>query len=104
MQDCEDTIEKAREDAEAQGFDFESFTLSMNAYGAAPGGNQGGIVKLIIGNGKPLGPGMAVVWGAGLGFSGLLVVELMGERVMAMLREDHLFDADRAMARRGRDD
>lgn len=40
----------------------------------------------LIGNGKPLGPGMAVVWGAGLGFSGLLVVELMGERVMAMLK------------------
>lgn len=40
----------------------------------------------LIGNQKPLGPGMAVVWGAGLGFSGLLVVELMGERVMAMLR------------------
>lgn len=40
----------------------------------------------VIGSGKPLGPGMAVVWGAGLGFSGLLVVELMGERTMAMLR------------------
>jgi hypothetical protein len=40
----------------------------------------------VIGKGVPLGPGMAVVWGAGLGFSGLLVVELMGERVMAMLR------------------
>ncbi len=40
----------------------------------------------LIGNGKPMGPGMAVVWGAGLGFSGLLVVELMGDRVMAMLR------------------
>lgn len=40
----------------------------------------------LIGDGEPLGPGMAVVWGAGLGFSGLLVVELMGEKVMAMLR------------------
>lgn len=40
----------------------------------------------LIGNGQPLGPGMAVVWGAGLGFSGLLVVELMGDRVMALLR------------------
>lgn len=40
----------------------------------------------LIGNGRPIGPGMAVVWGAGLGFSGLLVVELMGDRVMAMLR------------------
>ena len=40
----------------------------------------------LIGDEKPLGPGMAVVWGAGLGFSGLLVVELMGERTMSMLR------------------
>lgn len=40
----------------------------------------------LIGNEKPLGPGMAVVWGAGLGFSGLLVVELMGDKVMAILR------------------
>lgn len=40
----------------------------------------------VIGNGEPLGPGMAVVWGTGLGFSGLLVVELLGDRVMAMLR------------------
>lgn len=40
----------------------------------------------LIGSGKPIGPGMAVVWGAGLGFSGLLVVELMGDRVLAMLR------------------
>ncbi|MEJ7831354.1 MAG: hypothetical protein WKF79_00430 [Nocardioides sp.] len=40
----------------------------------------------LIGTGKPLGPGMAVVWGAGLGFSGLFAVELMGERVRAMLR------------------
>lgn len=40
----------------------------------------------VVGGGKPLGPGMAVVWGAGLGFSGLLAVEMMGERFMAMLR------------------
>jgi hypothetical protein len=40
----------------------------------------------LIGAGEPLGPGMAVVWGAGLGFSGLLVVEIMGERVRSMLR------------------
>ena len=40
----------------------------------------------LIGNGELLGPGMAVVWGAGLGFSGLLVVELMGERAMSLLR------------------
>lgn len=39
----------------------------------------------LIGDGEPMGVGMAVVWGAGLGFSGLLVVELMGQRVMAML-------------------
>lgn len=40
----------------------------------------------VIGNGHPLGVGMAVVWGAGLGFSGLFAVELMGERVRALLR------------------
>jgi hypothetical protein len=40
----------------------------------------------LIGTGKPLGVGMAVVWGAGLGFSGLFAVEVMGERVRAMLR------------------
>ena len=40
----------------------------------------------LIGTGEPLGPGMAVCWGAGLGFSGLLVVEMMGERVRLMLR------------------
>ncbi len=40
----------------------------------------------IIGSGRPLGTGMAVVWGAGLGFSGLLVVEILGERVRSMLR------------------
>ena len=33
-----------------------------------------------------LGVGMAVVWGAGLGFSGLFAVEIMGDRVKAMLR------------------
>jgi hypothetical protein len=40
----------------------------------------------LVGSGKPLGPGMAVVWGAGLGFSGLFAVELVGDRVKAMLR------------------
>lgn len=40
----------------------------------------------LIGDGTPLGPGMAVVTGAGLGFSGLFAVELMGERVKAMMR------------------
>lgn len=40
----------------------------------------------LVGTGQPLGPGMAVVWGAGLGFSGLFAVELMGERTRAMIR------------------
>lgn len=40
----------------------------------------------LVGSGQPLGVGMAVVWGAGLGFSGLFAVEMMGERVKAMLR------------------
>jgi len=35
---------------------------------------------------EPLGAGMAVIWGVGLGFSGLLVVEFFGERAMAVLR------------------
>lgn len=39
----------------------------------------------LIGKKEPLGPGMAVVWGAGLGFSGLLVIELMGQRIMRAL-------------------
>lgn len=33
-----------------------------------------------------MGPGMAVVWGAGLGFSGLLVVELAGRWVTQRMR------------------
>lgn len=36
--------------------------------------------------GEPLGVGMAVVWSIGLGFSGLLVVELFGGRAMAALK------------------
>ena len=40
----------------------------------------------LVGTGEPMGVGMAVVWGAGLGFSGLFAVEMMGERVRAMLR------------------
>lgn len=36
--------------------------------------------------GEPLGAGMAVIWGIGLGFSGLLVIEFFGERAVAMLR------------------
>lgn len=34
----------------------------------------------------PLGPGMATVWGIGLGFSGLLAIEFFGERFMAAFR------------------
>lgn len=44
------------------------------------------IVTGEIGGGEPLGAGMATVWGIGLGFSGLLVVEFFGDRVLAMLR------------------
>lgn len=40
----------------------------------------------MLGNGTPMGPGMAVCWGAGLGFSGLLVVELAGRWVTQRLR------------------
>lgn len=40
----------------------------------------------LVGTGEPMGAGMAVVWGAGLGLSGLVVVEIMGERVRSMLR------------------
>lgn len=36
--------------------------------------------------GKPLGAGMSVIWGVGLGMSGLLVIEFFGQRVMAMLK------------------
>jgi len=34
---------------------------------------------------KPLGVGMGLVWGIGLGMSGLLVVEFFGEYVMTLL-------------------
>lgn len=40
----------------------------------------------LVGRGEPMGVGMAVVWGIGLGFSGLLVVRLIRERVIAMLK------------------
>lgn len=36
--------------------------------------------------GKPLGAGMSVMCGIGLGFSGLLAIEFFGERAMAMIR------------------
>jgi hypothetical protein len=37
-------------------------------------------------SGEPLEAGMSVIWGIGLGFSGLLVVEFFGARVIAMLK------------------
>lgn len=40
----------------------------------------------LLGDGEPLGVGMATIWGVGLGTSGLLVVELLGARIMAALR------------------
>lgn len=40
----------------------------------------------LLGDGEPLGVGMATAWGVGLGTSGLLVVELIGARIMAGLR------------------
>lgn len=36
--------------------------------------------------GEPMSAGLAVIWGVGLGFSGLLAIELFGARVLAMLR------------------
>lgn len=35
---------------------------------------------------EPLGPGLATVWGIGLGFSGLLAIEFFGQRFMAAFR------------------
>lgn len=35
---------------------------------------------------QPLGVGMAVAWGVGLGLSGLLALEFLGERAMAAIR------------------
>lgn len=40
----------------------------------------------LIGGGEPMGVGMAVVLGCGLGFSGLLVIEVMGDRVLQATR------------------
>lgn len=34
----------------------------------------------------PLGPGIATVWGIGLGFSGLLAIEFFGQRFVAAFR------------------
>ncbi|MCP3731998.1 hypothetical protein M9978_16355 [Sphingomonas sp. MG17] len=39
-----------------------------------------------FGDGKPLGAGMAVMMGIGLGFSGLMIVELFGDRALAALK------------------
>ena len=39
-----------------------------------------------LGFGEPIGAGMAVIWGVGLGFSGLLAIEFFSERVMAILK------------------
>ena len=39
-----------------------------------------------VGDGEPLGVGMATAWGIGLGTSGLLTVELVGSRIMQGLR------------------
>ena len=40
----------------------------------------------LIGTGEPLSVGMGVVWGIGLGFSGMLVVGLIRDRVIAMIK------------------
>lgn len=40
----------------------------------------------VFGDPKPLGAGMAAVWGIGLGLSGLIAVELFGKWVMDTLR------------------
>ena len=49
---------------------------------------RGGEPKFLV------GAGMSAVWGIGLGFSGLLVVEFFGERIMAMLAA--MFGRDKA--------
>lgn len=40
----------------------------------------------LLGDGEPLGVGMATAWGVGLGTSGLLFIELVGSRIMAGVR------------------
>lgn len=44
------------------------------------------IVTGEIGDGTPIKAGPAALWGIGLGFSGLLVIEFFGDRAIAMLR------------------
>lgn len=39
-----------------------------------------------LGDGEPLGVGMATAWGIGLGTSGILAVDLIGGRIMRGLR------------------
>ena len=39
-----------------------------------------------FGDGKPMGAGMAVMVGIGLGFSGLLVIEFFGERALEAVK------------------
>lgn len=39
-----------------------------------------------IGDGEPLGVGMGVAWGVGLGTSGLLAVDLIGSRIVKSMR------------------
>lgn len=40
----------------------------------------------LVGDGTPLGVGMATAWGVGIGTSGLLTVELVGSRIMAGIK------------------
>lgn len=40
----------------------------------------------MVSNGEPLSEGMAVLWGVGLGFSGLLIIEIITGRIEAMVR------------------
>ena len=48
------------------------------------------IILLLLVSGRfgggPMGEGMAVMWGIGLGFSGLLVIETIGTRIMAAMQ------------------
>lgn len=44
------------------------------------------IVTGRIGSGEPIGEGVAVIWGVGLGLSGLIAIEIVADKVRAMLR------------------
>jgi len=39
-----------------------------------------------LGNGNPIGAGMGVVWGIGLGFSGMLIIEFFGEWTLGIIK------------------